>query len=204
MATRVAVFIDYQNVYSLARRAFFLPHDPHHCGQVFPSALGHELAEGVEPDRELVGVFAYRGMPESRRDPQASSACSRQISAWAKAGVKTTWRPLRYPQAYPLEKPQEKGIDVQLAIDYVMKAINGDYDVGVLFSGDSDQKPALLAVQALRGPVAIEVAAWSSPSGYATRVSIGGTGTHRTPYCHMLDRTAYDRVRDTTDYNVKP
>ena len=50
---------------------------------------------------------------------------------WEKAGVVVTWRTLRYPQEWPDAKPEEKGIDVALAIDLVRLAIDGEYDVGI-------------------------------------------------------------------------
>jgi len=44
-------------------------------------------------------------------------------------------RPLRYPQGWPRVKAQEKGVDVELAVDYVSMAARGEYDTAVLFSG---------------------------------------------------------------------
>ena len=65
-------------------------------------------------------------------------------------------------------KAQEKGVDVELAIDYVSMAARGDYDTAVLFSTDSDLRPALEAVIALRKPgqayPRCEVAAWRNPA----------------------------------------
>ena len=52
-------------------------------------------------------------------------------------------RALRYPQTWPTDPAEEKGIDVALAIDFVRFAIYGAYDVGVIMSTDSDLQPAL-------------------------------------------------------------
>jgi hypothetical protein len=143
-------------------------------------------------------------MPESRKQPKGARACSRQIDAWAKLGVATVWRPLRYPRDWPKAKEQEKGVDVQLAIDYVMWAYEDKYDVGILFSGDTDQKPSLLAVEKLKGPKAIEVAAWRPRQGYPIRVSLrgSGSGSNVEPPCHMIENDLYDRVADLTDYTA--
>ena len=74
-------------------------------------------------------------------------------------------RDLRYPPDWPRRPAQEKGIDVALAVDFVMMAARGEYDVGILFSSDTDLVPALEAVIALRpdDPPACEVAAWACP-----------------------------------------
>jgi hypothetical protein len=47
-------------------------------------------------------------------------------------------RPLRYPKAWPAERAQEKGVDVALAVDFVMLAVTGAHDVGILVSTDTD------------------------------------------------------------------
>ena len=68
--TRVAVFIDYQNVYHCAREAFGAPqHDPPTFGHVRPQRLAlllKQLGEEVDPRRELCAVAVYRGQPPSQ------------------------------------------------------------------------------------------------------------------------------------------
>lgn len=56
-------------------------------------------------------------------------------------------RDLRYPAGWPAQPAQEKGIDVALAVDVVMMAARREFDVGVLFSSDTD----LVPVPAFRG-----------------------------------------------------
>lgn len=206
MPKQVAVFIDYQNAFNLGRLAFdggtaAAPW----CGQFHPLALATELVNR-RPDRELAYVRIYRGMPDSRKQPKGNSACSRQIDGWSKLPgglVRVTWRPLRYPRTWPAEKAEEKGIDVQLAVDFIRAAMKGEYQVGILFSGDSDMKPVLFAVEEILGQDAIEVAAWNpAPPAYPIRVSLGGPPNRR-PYCHMLDETFYRSIADPRDY-TKP
>ena len=62
-----------------------------------------------------------------------------------------------------------------LAVDFVMLAVTGAYDVGILVSTDTDLRPALEAVVALRGRGGphCEVAAWTS-SRSAPRLRIAG------------------------------
>lgn len=123
MAKRVALFVDYQNVYRRARGVF---HDhetaPHWAGQIYPDALGRLIVRMSHgSDRVLDQVRVYRGLPDSSRDPKGYGAASRQIAAWRKLPlVEVTTRPFRYPSDYPASKAQEKGIDVQMALDFAV------------------------------------------------------------------------------------
>lgn len=205
MTDRVVVFLDWQNVYRGAREAFCGYGAPHWEGQVHPMALGQVIAADSPFDRQLRQVRIYRGQPDATRDPRGYAANARQVAAWRKSPlVKVTMRTLRYPYGWPNshqpgEKPQEKGIDVALAIDFVSMAIAGEFDVGVLMSTDTDLKPALEVVAQLTSTkgVRAEVAAWSSPGGHSRRLSISS----RRLYCHWLGQDAYDQIADATSYS---
>lgn len=102
--TRVAVFIDYQNVYMGARQAFH------------PGSLSHvdgQIVKGFRtPHRHLTAVSVYRGLPSSDKDRKGYGAASRQVAMWSKS-------PLVHPYTRPLnyrdpKEPREKGIDVLL------------------------------------------------------------------------------------------
>jgi hypothetical protein len=67
--------------------------------------------------------------------------------------------------------------------------------VGVLFSADTDMKPALEAARRLT-KVTVEVAAWKPPSGYAQRISMSGVSL----WCHYLDERDYAAVADRINY----
>lgn len=56
-------------------------------------------------------------------------------------------RPLVYPPDYPSRPAREKGVDVQLAVDFVSGALAGRFDVGIIMSTDTDLYPALEAVR---------------------------------------------------------
>jgi hypothetical protein len=119
MPDRLMVFIDYQNTYRGARRAFEAIDAPHEHGQINPATVG-ALITNLSSDRVLVGVHVYCGMPDSHKQPRPHAARSRQTVAWSKSpGVHVHWRPLRYPKDFgkdPKVRPEEKGIDVELAI----------------------------------------------------------------------------------------
>ena len=77
-------------------------------------------------------------------------------------------------------------------------AVRGEYDVGILMSGDTDLRPALETVSTLHG-VKGKVSAWGTSSGYGRRLSVPGHNI----WCHWITEAAYTTIRDDTDYNKK-
>jgi uncharacterized LabA/DUF88 family protein len=205
---RVVVFIDYQNVYRSARDVYHDHQaDPHWYGQINPQALGEHLAKDSPYDRQLHEVRVYRGLPSSDRDRKGYGAARKQVAAWrALPNVTVFTRPLQYPAGWPNtslpgEKPNEKGIDVQLALDMAIMAQRKEYEVGILMSLDTDLRPALEHVAELTrawGKPRAEVAAWSMPKQQCRRLSLQGS---RTLYCHWIDQASYTSVRDNTSYS---
>ena len=204
MADRVVLFIDYQNVYRRARELFF-DHatDRHWCGQISPLKLGTLLVDRSPFDRVLHQVRVYRGLPGASQDPKAYAAARKQMSDWElDHRVKVIQRPLRYPHGWPNNhasgaRPGEKGIDVALAIDFAAMAVPSEYEAGILFSVDTDLKPALEFVSDPSMRARSEVAAWRDPVDYPRRLSLGSNK----PYCHWLNEQDYNRVCDHVDYN---
>ena len=169
MADRVVLFLDYQNVYMSARSLFHPIGTPHWNGQIDPLALGRLLVERSPYDRELTGVRIYRGIPDSTKDPKGYGACQRQISNWARAPeTDVITRTLRYPSNWPADKPEEKGIDVALALDFALMAVRGEYDVGVLMSTDTDVRLPVCWVPCDWASVAEAVSRRSSSAGGET------------------------------------
>jgi uncharacterized LabA/DUF88 family protein len=202
---RVCLFIDHQNVYHCAREAFGLHDRSGRCGQVDPLKLAELVVARRPEESRLAGVRVYRGRPHPQRQPQAYGANMRQSDAHEDRGhglVKVITRPLRYPAGWPKDAAQEKGVDVALAVDFVRMAVQGDYDIGVLMSTDTDLIPALEAVIALRGRPypRCEVAAWSRPGAYSRRLHVKGAHV----WCHWLGPTDYAAAEDLTDYNQPP
>lgn len=203
MALRVMVFIDAQNTYKGARDAFFPPRDGqeqfHTLGNFRPTILGELLCArhpGGNPreDRQLEQVRVYSGQPSNARDAKGYAAQRRRVASWRQLGADVTERTLRYPRDWPREKAQEKGIDVALAVDYVVFAEKSRFDVGIIFSNDTDLRPAVEHVQSLKGR-SVEIAIWL------------GTPPLDQPckalWCHRFSRQDYDQVADLTDYNIR-
>jgi uncharacterized LabA/DUF88 family protein len=198
MADRVVVFLDWQNVYRRGRAAFGTETEHHTYGQVDPLTLANDLC-ARKPGRQLKEVRIYRGIPTPSENPKGYAACRRQTAAWMNRGRDYTYvylRPLQYLEGYD---PREKGIDVQLAIDYVRMAVQDEYDVGILFSVDTDLNPAIEAVHELDCGAVPEVAAWSGPN--APRKRLGGTTSPAT-WVHWLDEQCFRSVADPVDYGT--
>lgn len=201
--TRVAVFLDYQNVYMGARKAFDW-HGHFTYGQVYPRRLGlllTKLGHQVDPGRQLEYVKVYRGEPSGEHSPGGQAACHRQVEYWnAQARVEAITRPLKYYelghdwQGNPRFEAREKGIDVLVALGMVMGAMRDAYDVAVLFTSDTDLAPAVETVLDLGKRC--EVASWRSKTHRQPRLSVPG----RSLWCHWLDRQQYNQVCDSTDY----
>lgn len=90
---RLALFIDYQNVYMRCRESFRLNGDDATGGQIDPLKVGRLVAT-LERDTRLERVFVYRGEPNARKHAYANAACRRQVSSLANVEVHT--RPLQY------------------------------------------------------------------------------------------------------------
>jgi uncharacterized LabA/DUF88 family protein len=197
---RVVVFIDAQNMYRDARRLFFADAGTHVLGQFDPIRLGRLLCQltppGVGLERELAAVRVYTGRPASSRDPKTYGAHMRQCARWQSDGAVVSARTLRYPSNWPASPAQEKGIDVQLAIDLVTMFVDGAYDVAVVASTDTDLRPAVEYVAA-KAPGAVEVAAWWR-GRRGKSLAVPGLRV----WCHRLTADRYDVVADHADYNI--
>ena len=201
-SARVVVFIDYMNLFNDARAAFFaFPFGPSD-GQMSPMRLGRLLCGrqplGTSTPRSCVGVRVYRGRPDPRKEPKTYSAHMRQCAAWEAEGATVATRPLRYPRDWPDRREEEKGIDVQIAIDMVMMAINGELDVAILASTDTDQRPVLEAFHTLPldpKPI-VEIATWRSPT-FNKKLEVKGLHVWQ----NFLEEADFKAIRDGRDYN---
>jgi uncharacterized LabA/DUF88 family protein len=192
------LFIDNQNVYKGAREAFFSPQDHHSFGQINPMELAKLICKKTLGNATLKEVRIYSGRPDPSRESRTYAAHMKQCGFWTKVGATVITHPLRYPRDWPNEKAQEKGVDVALAVDFVIMAVNKEYDIGIIASTDTDMKPALEFVYTkYRGNIDVAVVAWISAT-IKRRLSISSGNI----WCHSLGRADYDSVADLTDYNI--
>lgn len=199
---RVAVFIDWQNAYKAARRAFGLERMPVERGNFSPHRLGKLLAAASGRGRtgDLVRVEVHRGLPAHRYDRLGYNAARRQAAAWRAEDPKIVvpkLRPLHY-RNYPKEAPREKGVDVALAVGAIEATLRGGCDVAIVFSHDTDLLPVPEAIARLAGPDRIELASWSSGS-FRGRLRPRLQVAH-----HAITRQIFEAVETPVNYARPP
>jgi len=134
---------------------------------------------------------------------------SNRVLALKRAGVVVTTRPIRYrKQTIQLpdgtEKivttPQEKGVDIRLALDVVSLARKRQFDVAIIFSQDQDLAELVQELIDISGEqsrwIKIASAFPSGPNASATR------GIDKAEWIRM-DQSLYDGCLDPRDYRPK-
>ena len=197
MPDRVAVFIDYQNAHLTPHDLWCPRESPKHLCLVHPGVLGQLLIKRRAQGGLLSVIQVFRGKPNSRREPALARYSDRQAEEWQRDPLVVVHRrELKYPHNYGTpeceEKPQEKGVDVHLAISLVSAAYRSECDVAVVVSHDTDLLPAIQLAHELG--LRVEVAAW----GESHRLK-----DHSIAYCHFLSDVDFRAVRDLRDYSVK-
>ncbi len=186
MKSKVVIFLDYQNIIKTSKQFFNLNQLTH----ISPTDLGQILLNRFKETREIKEIRVYTGIPSKRRQAKSYASFNKRISKW-KLDPKVTVisRPIAYPLGWPNksmpgDKPREKGIDVKIAVDFVTMAIKKEYEIGILFSLDSDLKPALEFVCQNNLDVKAEVIAWRTNRSHQLRLALSGNK----PFCHWLTR----------------
>jgi uncharacterized LabA/DUF88 family protein len=165
MAPKLAVVIDYQNIHLTAHGCFAPYGTPVHQVLIHPLLFAEQLVEeralrqmdDRQKEAQLVDVFVYRGQPANSRQPDLYRVTQAQKAEWTRdSRVHVHYRALKYSADRP---PQEKGIDVLVAINLVRLAEAGEHDVVVLAAHDTDLEPAL-EMAAGKGRAKIETAGW--------------------------------------------
>jgi uncharacterized LabA/DUF88 family protein len=200
MSLSAMLFVDYQNVYRWARRAFEIGDEAAaRLGQFDPTKLALLLEEKGRGRFSIDQIRIYRGMPGQRHDHIGYAAAQRQIHFWRKnKKVNVFTRPLRYPKNWDIdkggEKPKEKGIDVALAVDFVAMAFKKQYELGLIFSADTDLRPALEYVNSEEVEPKGEVVAWRGIEPHYELSS------KKSAYCHWINTQEFSRVSDRTSF----
>jgi uncharacterized LabA/DUF88 family protein len=196
MKRRVIIFVDYQNVIKRAYAYYAKNLDKANIvSQINPTKLGDMLMRKYTDTRELKQIRVYTGIPSEKKDIKAFIAASKRIELWQLDPlVRVITRPLSYPLGWPKsskpgEKPREKGIDVNIAIDFVTMAIRKEYEIGILFSVDTDLKPALEFVVGNDVLARAEVAAWRQVADHQIRLALSSNR----PFCHWLTKDDYQK-----------
>jgi len=201
MSLSAMLFVDYQNVYRWARRAFEIGDEAAaRLGQFDPTKLALLLEEKGRGRFSIDQIRIYRGMPRPAFDQVSYSAAQRQISYWRKSKrIKVITRSISYPKnwvkgQFNLESPREKGIDVALAVDFVALAFKKEYELGLIFSADTDLRPALEYVNSGEVEPIAEVVAWRGIKPHYELSS------KKSAYCHWINSDEFFRVADKTSF----
>lgn len=137
---RAAIFVDGQNLFHAAKRAF---------GHHYPNYDIGKLAEAVcrQQGWNLASTSFYTGIPNRERDPSRHDFWTAKLLFMHRQGIRVFSRPLRYSKrkpwmrgfAHPTEwVGREKGIDTRIALDIIRGATENRFDIAVIFSQNQD------------------------------------------------------------------
>lgn len=137
---RAAIFVDGQNLYHAARRAFGIKNPDYDIAK-----LSRELCRAG--GWHLVSASFYTGIPDKSRDPNLYDFWNAKLLFMGRRGIRVFSRPLRYSKktvvlrdgsAKKIHVPREKGVDIRIALDVIHGARENLYDVAVILSQDQD------------------------------------------------------------------
>lgn len=199
---RAVAFFDGQNFYRHAKEAF-----GHHHPNYDPIKLHNAVraANGSTPS----GVRFYTGTPSATVTAMWHGFWANRLLAMRRAGIFVYSRPIRYrvveielpdQSIYEVDVPQEKGIDVHIALDVMRLALSNQLDVAVVFSQDQDLSEVAEEIRQISrntGRWLKMVSAFpTSPTATTKR------GIDRADWFTM-DQPFYDANLDAYDYRPK-
>jgi len=196
---RAVVFVDGQNLFHAARRAF---------GYTYPNYDVHALAATVCGGRawDLAGVRFYTGIPNKADDPFWHQFWTAKLLFMSRQGVTVTTRTVRRRTirkrghdgaTITVSDSEEKGIDVRIALDVMRMAYRRQFDVAVIFNQDQDLSEVASEVRALayeQGRWVWMASAFPDSSSSPNRKGIARTEPI------AIDRHSYDACLDPRDY----
>ncbi len=197
---RCAAFVDGQNLYHSAKRAF---------GYTYPNYDVEALTKSVCAKQGwLVSqVRFYTGIPANNREPVQHRFWAKKTRAMARVGIQAITRPLRYQEKeLPLFKgsgsitynaPVEKGIDVRIAVDLIRLANDNAFDVALIFSQDQDLAEATDEVRRIKKEQKRWF--WLASAFPVSDTCSNKRGIDRTDWIE-IDKDLYDSCIDPKDY----
>ena len=189
LTERVAVFVDFQNAHLVGHSLFGGGLSPYRCVPD-PARVGDLIASRRRRPSTATAIRVYRGRPDPNHQRRVTAANDAQKAGWERdRRVQVIRRQLNY-RGWPNQPPQEKGVDVAIAVDLMHLAFRRQYDALVLFSSDTDLLPALETIVHLR-LTHVEVACWAGFKPLRFPAS-----SPPRPWCHSLTRADWDAVTD--------
>jgi len=189
MAESIAVFIDFQNVHLVGHALHGGGSEPYRCVPD-PARLADLIAGKRKRPSTATAIRVYRGRPDPNHQATLAAGNDAQKAQWTRdRRVQVIRRQLNY-RGWPNLPPQEKGIDVAIAVDLMHLAFRKHYDALVLFSGDTDLLPALEIIKSL-GLCHVEVACWAG----SKPLRLPGSNPP-VPWCHFLSAADWQAVTE--------
>jgi uncharacterized LabA/DUF88 family protein len=198
-------FFDAQNLYRHAREAFEeSAEDPYHHPCFDPKKLHQKVAAELGCTPNLTRF--YTGVPNASDQEMWAGYWANRLLALSRAGVDCTSRKLRYHtenfetdegEPFEVKVPQEKGIDIRIALDLVSCARRKEFDVAIIFSQDQDLSEAAIELKDIakaQGRTIKIVSAFPVSETAST-----ARGIDRTDWFPM-DKAFYDACIDPRDY----
>lgn len=195
-------FFDGQNLYQHAKEAF-----GYHHPNYDPIKLHHAVAKehGYTPNMTRF----YTGVPSEAEAKMWSGYWSNRILAMKRARIHVTTRKIRYHKETVESEdgtikitttPQEKGIDVRIALDLVACARRREFHAAILFSQDHDLAEVVDELRAIakeqeRSIEIICAFPFSDTASYKR-------GVERTTWFRM-NKDFYDACLDPHDYRPR-
>jgi uncharacterized LabA/DUF88 family protein len=199
---RAIAFLDGQNLYYAARRAFGYSYPNYN-----PVALARSLC-GQQRLR-LIETRFYTGVPDLGDDAFWHQFWSNKLAAMGRQGVVVYSRPLRYHEhriklpdgtQHAFRSAEEKGIDVRIALDVISLAYQQSYEVALIFSQDQDLSEVAREIRM----VAAQQQRWIKVASAFpfNPVNPKARGIDWTDWIR-IDRATYDACLDLRDYRPK-
>lgn len=191
-------FVDGQNLYQHAKDAF-----GHHHPNYDLVKLHNWVCEtkGWRPN----AIRFYTGVPDHRESEMWAGYWSNRVLSMKRNNIVVTTRPIRYRrktveiagERETVITPQEKGVDVRLALDIVSLARKRQYDVAVIYSQDQDLQEVVAEIKEISAEqnrwIKVACAFPTGPEATSTR---GIEGTEWIKVC----KEDYDQCLDPRDY----
>lgn len=148
-------FFDVQNLYRHAKDAFQVTYgDGYHHPNFDPLKLHNKVSQhfGFKPNLTRF----YTGVPPQSESEMWSGYWNNRVLALKRSGIFVETRKLRYhtetlPDGTIKNVPQEKGIDIRIALDLVRCTRKKEFDVAIIFSQDQDLIEAVKEIRDIAG-----------------------------------------------------
>ena len=201
---RAHTFIDAQNLYVAVKESF-----KYQLPNFDPIKLSRAITDMI-PGRELVKVHLYTGMHSREENSFWHDYWRNKLRALEDNPLVSIFtKPLLYHdikvrdesgREFSVRRAAEKGIDLRIGLDLVRLAVNGAYDVAIIFSQDSDLEEAVNEVHAIRQYfdrwIYLE-------SAFPENIARGPRGIRNTQW-RIITQEMYDACIDPRDYRPFP